>query len=134
MAPTTRKLILLDGDQDLMRQVFRVFGGCFMVLHVRNPRRAIGLVESDPQITAVITEQVLRSGDGVELLETIRTRKPQVRRVMLTSYSDLASIVVGLHSGAIQSLVQKPANDTELLVAVCPEVAERATLRRRASA
>jgi two-component system response regulator RegA len=134
MPTRTRKIILLDGDEPLMRQVSRVFGGGFIVLHVRNARRAIGLIESDPQIEVLITEQVMRSGDGVELLETVRTLRPHVRRVMVTSYSDLSSIVAGLHSGAIQSLVQKPANDAELLIAVYPEVAERAAQLRKASA
>ena len=53
---------------------------------------------------------------------------------MLTGYSDLAAIVVGLHSGAVQCLLHKPVGNSELLMAVCPEVAERAAARRKASA
>jgi serine/threonine-protein kinase len=134
MRPQSRKIIVLDSDEQLLRQVSRVFGGLFLVAHVRNPRRVIGLIESDTHVTAVITEQIMSSGDGVELLETIRTLRPAIRRVMLTGYSDLASIIGGLHSGAIQCLLQKPATDTELLTGVCPEVAQRAAQLRRASA
>ena len=130
-----RRIIYLDNDDPTARQVSRVFGGAFHVLHVQNPRRMIGLLETDPTIAAVITEQVLRCGNGVELLESVRTLRPQVRRVMLTGYADLASIVVGLHSGAIQCLLHKPVGDADLLSGVCPEIAERAaTVQRRASA
>lgn len=131
-----RRIIFLDHDEQAARQVARVFGGAFHVVHVQNPRRMIGLLETDPTIAAVITEQVLRSGDGVALLETVRSFRPQIRRVMLTGYAGLAAIVAGLHSGAIQCLLHKPAGDAELLTAVCPELAERAAslAQRRASA
>ena len=129
-----RKMILLDGDDPLMTQVSRVFGGAFRVLHMRNPRTAVGLIETDPQIAAVITEQVMRGGDGVQLLETIRTLRPKVRRVMVTGYADMSSIVAGLHSGAIQCLVQKPATDVELVTAIYPEITKHAAEFRKASA
>lgn len=129
------KLVVLDGDEAVLRQVGRVFGGHFIVLQVRNPRRAIGLLEGDKYIRAILTEQVMRSADGVELLESIRTMRPDVRRVLLTTYTDLATIVSGLHSGAVQCLVQKPASDAELIAAVCPELAQRAAAYvQRASA
>jgi len=132
------KLIALDQDDTVLRQVSRVFGGTFLVVQVRNPSRAIGLLDIDASIRAIVTEQVMRTADGVELLETVRTRRPDIRRVMLTTYTDLASIVAGIHSGAIQCLVQKPASDSELFAAVCPEAAQRAAataaVARRASA
>ena len=131
------KLIALDQDDAVLRQVSRVFGGTFLVVQVRNPSRAIGLLDIDASIRAIVTEQVMRTADGVELLETVRTRRPDIRRVMLTTYTDLASIVAGIHSGAIQCLVQKPASDADLFAAVCPEAALRAAataVARRASA
>jgi eukaryotic-like serine/threonine-protein kinase len=104
------------------------------VVPVRNPRRAIGMLEVDPSVQAIITEQVMRGANGVDLLDSIRTMRPGVRRVMLTSYSDLASIVGGLHSGAIQCLIQKPVTDAELLTAVCPQAARRSLQLKLASA
>lgn len=129
-----RRIILLDSDDQVVRQVSHVFGGTFIVVHVHNPRSVIGLLETDPSVVAIITEQVLRCGAGVDLLETVRSFRPQVRRVMLTGFPDLPAIVAGLHSGSVQCLLHKPVGDAELLVAVCPELAERAAARRKASA
>jgi ActR/RegA family two-component response regulator len=131
------KLLVLDQDENVLRQVGRVFGGYFVVVPVHTPHRAMGLLEGDPHIRVMITEQVMRAAQGVDLLEAVRARWPEVRRVMLTTYTDLASIVTGLHSGAVQVLVQKPASDDELLKAVCPEVMHQistAAHSRRASA
>ena len=129
------KLLALDNDDAVLSQIARVFGGSLIVLQVRSPSRAMGILEVDRAVRAIITEQVMPSANGVDLLETVRTRFPHVRRVMLTAYSDLATIVGAIHSGAVQCLVQKPASDSELIAAVFPEAAHRvAELRRRASA
>jgi ActR/RegA family two-component response regulator len=47
--------------------------------------------------------------------------RPDARRVLLTTYNDLASIVQGLHSGAIDRLVQKPFTPADLMLAIMPE-------------
>ena len=130
-------LIALDNDDDVLSQIARVFGGTFVVILVRNPRRALALLHLDPTVQAIVSEQVMRSADGVDLLDAARGIRPDVRRVLLTTYTDLAAIVGGLHSGAVQCLVQKPVSDDELFAAVCPALAHRvnaAPIVRRASA
>jgi ActR/RegA family two-component response regulator len=136
MPVRTAKLLVLDEDEPTLAQISRVFAGHFSVVQLKSPSRALGLLEADPAVEVFLTEHVMRFGNGVELLESCRTMRPQVRRVMLTSYSDLAGIVLGLHSGAIQYLVQKPACDHELLHAIAPELAQQRTayVARRMSA
>jgi DNA-binding NtrC family response regulator len=126
-------LLALDNDDTVLRQIARVLAGQFHVLQVRQPLRAIGMLEAQRDIRVFITEQVMSTADGVELLETARTLRPDVRRIMLTTYTDLAAIVGGLHSGAVERLVQKPVSDAELLAVVCPEL-RQATVAARASA
>ena len=129
------KLLALDNDETVLREIARVLVGHFTVLPVRQPVRAIGLLETHKDIRVFITEQVLSTADGVELLETVRFIRPDVRRIMLTTYTDLASIVSGLHSGAVERLVQKPVCDAELLAVVCPELQnpQRAVTAARAA-
>ena len=62
MHHSRRRIILLDNDDQVARQVSHVFGGTFLVVQVQNPRSVIGLLETDPSIVAIITEQVLRCG------------------------------------------------------------------------
>jgi two-component system response regulator RegA len=130
------KLLALDEDEASLGQIARVVAGYYSVMQLKSPSRAIGLLEADPSIEVFVTEQVMRFGNGVELLETVRTMRPDVRRVILTNYSDLAGIVLGLHSGAIQHIVQKPAGDLELLHAIAPTLAQQraAVMARRMSA
>ena len=129
------KLIALDHDLNVLRDIAQALCPWFEVLRFREPLSAMALIETDPGIGAIVTEQVLPQASGVSLLETVRTRRPEVRRVLLSSYGDLASIIGGLHSGAIQAMVNKPFRREELLSAVAPQAAAaRALSPQRASA
>jgi len=135
MASRSPRLLVLDDDPTVLAQVGKLFASHYSVLQLSNPTRAIALLETDESVRVFLTEQVMRFGNGVELLETVRSIRPDVRRVMLTNYSDLASIVTGLHSGAVQYLVQKPATEVDLISAVAPELMQsRREWMRRASA
>ena len=129
-----RTIILLLDDDALTRHITRLLGSAYVVAGARNARGAVAMIERDPQIAAVITEQAAGSGDAVESLEAIRLAHPQVRRIMLTSYNNLASIVHGLHSGAVQALVQKPVANEDLLAALCIEVSHAPSSGVRRSA
>jgi DNA-binding NtrC family response regulator len=107
----------------------------FQVLTTRDPRKLLGWLENYKYVDAIVTEHVLQTSHGVALLESARTMRPEARRVLLTTYHDLPSIVAGLHTGAIQYLVQKPFTPTDLLTAILPEgVQIPGTAEHRASA
>jgi DNA-binding NtrC family response regulator len=119
----------------MLTQIARVMAGHYRVISHTNPSRAMALLETDERIEIFVTEQVMRFGNGIDLLESARSMRPSVRRVMITNYADLASIIPGVHSGAIQSLAQKPASDDELRAAIAPQLTAQlnATLRRKSA-
>ena len=114
-------LLALDGDEVVLKAIAQIAAPYFRVLTTRDPRKLLGWLENYKHVDAIVTEHVLQTSHGVALLESARQMCPGARRVLLTTYHDLPSIVAGLHSGAIQQLVQKPFNPTELLAAVLPE-------------
>ena len=118
---TKHYLLALDGDDAILRTISQVAAPYFQVMTTRDPRKLLGWLENYKHVDAIVTEHVLQTSHGVALLESARQMRPEARRVLLTTYHDLPSIVAGLHSGAIQHLVQKPFNPTELLAAVLPE-------------
>jgi DNA-binding NtrC family response regulator len=128
-------ILALDDDLDMLSQIARAVAGHYRVISHSNPTRAIAVLETEPAISIFVTEQVMRFGNGLDLLEAARSMKPNVRRVMITNYSDLASIIPGLHSGTIEALAQKPATDNELLAAIAPHLLQqRAFVSARKSA
>lgn len=127
------KLLALDHDLNALRDVAAALSPWFDVIRIREPLKVMSLIQADESITAIVTEQVLPQANGVDLLETIRTLRPQVRRVLVSGYGDLGSIIGGLHSGAIQAMVHKPFTRAELIAAVLPNAAQQPA-QRRASA
>jgi len=121
-------LLALDGDEAVLRQIAQIAGPFFETLTTRDPRRLLGWASTFAAHTAaVVTEHVLETAMGVALLEQIRSMCPGARRVLMTTYHDLTSIVDGIHSGVIDCVVPKPCSPAELLGAVMP-------VRLRASA
>ena len=128
-------LLALDGDDAVLRTLAQVLAPYYQVQTTRDPRKLLGWLENYKHVDAVVTEHVLQTSHGVALLESVRQMRPEARRVLLTTYHDLPSIVAGLHSGAIQHLVQKPFSPAELLAAVLPDgVAVPGAAQHRASA
>jgi DNA-binding NtrC family response regulator len=121
------QLIALDADDAVLRTIARIASPYFETLITRDPRRFLAWLESSPDVAVVVTEHVLQTASGVTLLESARTMRPAAKRVLLTTYSDLAGIVQGLHSGAIEALVQKPFKNSELLAAILPQGMQQTT-------
>ena len=126
-------LLALDGDEAVLKTIAHLASAYYEVHATRDPVRWLGWLQGSENVAVVITEHVLRNSNGVTLLETARTTRPNARRVLMTSYHDLAGIVAGLHSGAIERLVQKPFTRAELITAILPE-STPASASHRASA
>jgi hypothetical protein len=54
-------------------------------------------------------------------LESVRRNCPKARRILISDYCDLAIIVQGLHTGAVERIVYRPIHAPELLAAIGAE-------------
>jgi DNA-binding NtrC family response regulator len=128
-----RKMVVLDGDRTTLHDVCAVAKVWYDVLPASDPRKALAWLRNEPGVSIFVTEHVDQSFDGMSLLEKVRTMHPDIQRIVMTTYSDLARLIVGLHSGAIQKLVQKPIDRVEFLTAVAPTEAHAVAVLRAAS-
>jgi DNA-binding NtrC family response regulator len=123
---TQRKLIALDTDRAALVEVMRIARSWYEVLSTCDPRRAKSWLSEFTDIAVFVTDHASQHFEGENILEYARTRFPDVRRIVLTSYGDLSQLIHGLHNGAIQKLVQKPINRSELTAAIVPYEAQAA--------
>jgi DNA-binding NtrC family response regulator len=112
------KVIVVDEDAQSLNQISELLGRQFKVMTSRDPRIALNWLETDLSVGIIIVEQVLRSGFGINLLQTAKNLRPEVRRVLITRYCDMGAIVQGLHSGVVNQTISKPILHSELLRAV----------------
>ena len=134
MGTPTRKIILLETTGQFAKQVTHVFGTRFGITEARDRQKAAKLIESDTQVEVMIVGSMMPARAAIELLEQVREKRPDVRRALVAEYSNLSHIVAALHGGTVQCLIQNPTTDAQLLIAIYPEVAQRAGARSRKSA
>jgi putative nucleotidyltransferase with HDIG domain len=62
----------------------------------------------------VVSDQRMPEMSGVDLLQAVRDRHPDVVRLMLTGYTEMNVAVDAINRGEIYRLITKPWNDEEL--------------------
>ena len=109
--------ILIIDDEESMRRFLTVLleKEGYRVISSTTGRAALQVLESDP-IDAVITDLKMPDMDGIEVLEAIKGRWPQVPVVILTAHASVTSAIQAVNKGAFQYIEKKAKNDEIALV------------------
>jgi DNA-binding NtrC family response regulator len=122
-------LVALDDDSEALRTIQTAMSPFYNVLTTSEPRRALGWVQNDPSVSVIAVEQILSSGQGLDVLEQVQQLRPEIRRILITEFNDLASIMDGLHNGTIQKMISKPLIRIELMAALSLTAAQNGNQR-----
>jgi response regulator RpfG family c-di-GMP phosphodiesterase len=126
----SRQVILCVDDEPSMlsalRRLFRAHG--FAVLTAESGQQGLDLLEREP-VHLVISDMRMPHMDGVAFLEQVRQRKPDILRLLLTGYADIASITGAINRGEIYRYISKPWDDSDIILTV-KDALERSALVR----
>jgi response regulator RpfG family c-di-GMP phosphodiesterase len=118
-APESAVVILFVDDEpsilSALRRLFRPHG--YKVLMADNGAAALALMALEP-VDLVISDMRMPEMDGVQFLEQVRTRWPEVVRIMLTGYADIGSTIDAINRGEIHRYIAKPWDDQDILLSV----------------
>ncbi len=104
-----KTLLVLDDDAPLRTRLGRALESRgFEVTLVGSVTEALEAVKAKPPAFAVLDLR-LDDGNGLQVVETIQTLRPDARVVMLTGYGNIATAVAAVKAGAIDYL-SKPAD------------------------
>jgi CheY-like chemotaxis protein len=117
------RVLLVEDDPVTRRSAARWLGTAFDVTAVSNAEHAL-LLFRPRAFAAVITDHRMAAMTGIELLEQLRIRDPQVLRV-LTSGSAIPGIEGYLGAGIVHRFVRKPADLRAALVDLIAAHTER---------
>lgn len=109
-----RTLLLLDDEENVLRSLVRLFRrDGYRILTASSVREAFDLLASDsPQV--IVSDQRMADMSGTEFLSRVRDLYPDTIRMVLSGYTDLATITEAINHGAIYRFLTKPWNDAEL--------------------
>ena len=119
-----RSLLICDDDEQFLRRLGRAMEKrgfeVTMVDSVAAGRAAVG---AQPPAYAVVDLR-LEDGNGLDLVELIRERRPDARVVVLTGYGAIASAVAAVKIGATDYLA-KPADANDVTSALLSQASAK---------
>ncbi len=108
------KIILFETDVRTLKEMQNRLISYCAVHGFFEPDQVLEAVKADHNAKMVVVSTA-RGSDSLGLLESIRRLNSVPLRILLTGYEDLSLVVKGLHSGAVQRVMSKPLQDSELI-------------------
>ena len=108
-----RSLLLVDDDEPFLRRLERAMEKRgFEVQAAGSVAEGIAKATSNPAAYAVVDLR-LEDGNGLDVVEKLRERRPDARIVVLTGYGAIATAVAAVKIGATDYL-SKPADANDI--------------------
>lgn len=126
---TAFQILYVDDEEDNLMAFRAVFRRHFKVHVAKSGREALDFLEQQA-IDLIISDQRMPKMTGVELLEKVRARFPEIIRMVLTGYSDLQAIIDAINKGKIYHYITKPWDVDELKL-IMENALETYTLKKR---
>jgi len=109
-----RTLLLLDDEENVLRSLARLFRrDGYTVLVANNVAEAFAQLASQP-VQVILSDQRMSDMSGTEFLGQVRGLYPDTMRLVLSGYTDLATVTAAIATGQIYRFLTKPWNDDEL--------------------
>ncbi len=123
--PDNPTLLIVDDDQPWLSRLARAMESRgFQVHSAASVREGIHLAKKIKPAFAVV-DMRLEDGNGLDVVDTLRTENPMARIIMLTGYGNIATAVEAVKRGAVDYLA-KPANADEIHAALTADPQGRA--------
>lgn len=108
-----KTILYIDDEEKNLSSFKAVFRKEYKVYVASSAQEGIEIMETHP-INLVITDQRMPNMTGVEFLERIVDRYPDVTRIILTGYSDVEAIIQAINKGQVYRYITKPWRREEL--------------------
>jgi len=125
--PADKTLLLVDDDKPFLTRLARA-----MEIRGFEVRMAESVAEGIAQVTEAppgyaVVDLRLADGNGLDVIETLHSARPDARAVVLTGYGNIATAVTAVKLGAIDYLA-KPADADAVYGALVGDKDNRALL------
>ena len=109
-------LLVIDDDESIRKALSRTLRADGYVVHLAtSASEGLAMLRQLP-LDCVISDHLMPSMTGLEMLKLVRDRRPDVGRIMLTGHADVQVALQSINEGEIHRFLTKPWDDTELKV------------------
>ncbi|HTA88493.1 MAG TPA: response regulator, partial [Polyangiaceae bacterium] len=106
-------ILVVDDEPQVLVALEDLLSDEFLVLKSESAERALHLVEREPDIAVVISDQRMPRMHGDELFKNLRARF-SAERILATGFADLTAVIRAVNDGQIFAYVTKPWDPDDL--------------------
>lgn len=110
-------LLVVDDEKEILRSLNLTFMDEYEVFMASSGAEALEILKRQ-RIALIIADQRMPEMTGAELLEKVLEIDPRIIRIILTGYTDTASLIQAINRGHIYQYITKPWERQELRILV----------------
>lgn len=110
-------VLLVDDEEGILESLELTLQDDCRIFKAHNGLEGLEVLARE-DIALVIADQVMPKMSGVEFLEKVNERQPEIMRILLTGYADMSSLMRAVNEGRIYRYIQKPWEPDELRLIV----------------
>jgi CheY-like chemotaxis protein len=128
------RVLIVDDEPDFLSGLWGLFGETYTLFTATNAETALQILARERKIGLIVTDYQMPGMDGLALLVKVKTLYPQIVRVLMTAYADMALVVRALNEGEIHRFIAKPYRAPEFrkILEECRDLAAIAASRSTA--
>jgi signal transduction histidine kinase len=126
----TAAVLIVDDDEALSENLAEIIESLGVVTTVARDRTTALAMAGDHDFDVALIDVRLPDGDGMSLLEPLRTRSPYTQSVLLTGNATLEGVIAAVKGNAF-AYVLKPVSAADLLETVRRALDQSTLLRER---
>ena len=116
MYPSVKSILYVDDEPQALKYFQQLFGDRFRIVTAISASAALELFDQRAdEIAVLVTDQRMPGTTGVQLMEQIRSRHPNVVRVLTTAHTHLESAIQAVNEGGAFRYLTKPWNEEEMI-------------------
>jgi len=116
MMSQDKPTVLYVDDLPMNLKLFEAtFKNDYHIILTESPREALEILnEKEKDIQVLVSDQRMPEMTGTELLEIVSREYPDIRRYLLTAYTDTETVIEGVNKGRIHGYIRKPMQPDDI--------------------
>jgi len=110
MEKQSEKILIVNTNDDSLTSLATKLEEEFEVLNVSSTEEALQFLEQNTDVSIIIADQSSPNMQGLEFLELVKNKYPNVARVLATSCEDFQAEVDAVNKDFVGYLIEKPFN------------------------
>jgi signal transduction histidine kinase len=116
--PDTNATVLYVDDLQTNLVLFQAtFENDYNVILAKSVEEALEIMKTQ-EIQVLVTDQRMPDMSGTELLEIVAVEYPDIRRFLLTAFTDFETVVEAVNKGHIHGYINKPLKADEIRISI----------------